>query len=87
MDTTTQILENLHRLPEKFEENYKAGAWNVACDCYEMAIMVSTFVHMDKEPRNKMISGFDQRKVQDAFKRAGRWVENADRKADKRQAV
>ncbi len=73
MDTLTQILNNLHKLPEKFCQHCEEEQWCAACADYEYAVIISRFIQMDQEPRTKLLSQFDVDAVQQAFRRAGRW--------------
>ena len=73
MQTVTQILEHLQKLPEEFEEQYTAGEYARAASTHEYAARVSSFIEMDKDARDALMERFDQMQVEDAYQRVGRW--------------
>lgn len=84
-----QILEKLDKLPGKFDADCAAGKWCMAAWDYENALLVSSFVQMDDVARDRLLSRFDQAKVEEAYKAAG-WYEekkDADRERDYKKAV
>lgn len=85
----TEILDELYRLPEKFEEARTAGRWCAAAKTYEKAVIVSRFIQMDAPERDKLLNRFDEDAVEQAYKNAG-WYEeeaNADRSWNRKEAV
>jgi hypothetical protein len=86
MYTITEILEHLSVLPDEFAEHYAAGKYAWAAMDYEHAVLVSKFIRMDEEARNKLLEQFNQDEVEKCFKESGRW-EDADRAADGKTAV
>lgn len=76
-------------MPEKFEEARAAGRWCEAAGAYEKAVVVSRFIGMDAEARDKLLNRFDSDEVKQVFKDAGRYEEvtDADRGADRKQVV
>lgn len=76
-------------MPEKFEEARTAGRWCEAASAYEKAVVISRFIGMDVEARDKLLNRFDPDAVKQVFKDAGRYEEvaDADRGADRKQAV
>lgn len=87
--TLPEILTKLYQLPEKFERDYSAGKWRLAAMDYENALLMSRFIHMDDEPRDRLLNRFNPKKVQDAFKAAGWYEEREDVKriGDRKEAV
>lgn len=85
----TGILTKLYQLPEKFEEARAAGRWCEAAGAYEKAVVVSRFIGMDAEARDKLLNRFDSDEVKRVYKNAGRYEEvaDADRGADRKQVV
>lgn len=73
MQTVTQILEHLQKLPEEFAEQYAAGEYARAASTHEYAARVSSFIEMDKDARDALMVRFDQVQVEDAYQRVGRW--------------
>ena len=56
---------------------------------YEKAVVVSRFIQMDEEARDKLLSRFDDTKVEEVYKKSG-WYEegaHADRSANRKKAV
>lgn len=89
MLTLNEIMSELYRLPDVFEEKYRESKWCAACITYETAVIVSRFIEMDKTARDKLLNRFNQEAVEQAYKAAG-WYEeerNADREADRKEAV
>lgn len=84
-----EIVTKLYQLPRKFEEAQTAGRWCEAASAYEKAVVISRFVGMDVEARDKLLNRFDPDAVKQVFKDAGRYEEvaDADRGADRKQAV
>lgn len=76
-------------MPKKFEEARNAGRWGEAASVYEKAVVISRFIGMDEEARDKLLNRFDADEVKQVFKDAGRYEEvaDADRSADRKQAV
>lgn len=76
-------------MPEKFEEARAAGRWCEAAGAYEKAVVVSRFVGLDVEARDKLLNRFDSDEVTQVYKNAGRYEEvaDADRGADRKQVV
>ena len=66
-----QILVRLNNTPDLFEQKYKGKKYCEAAMCYEDALLVSRFVEMDTEARDKLMKRFDPDKVLDAFQKAG----------------
>lgn len=66
-----QILERLNSTPDLFQKKYQEGKWCEAAMIYEDALLVSRFVEMDTEARDKLMKRFDPDKVLDAFQKAG----------------
>lgn len=89
MLNNTQILENLNRLPEQFEQACKDGKWCVAAIAYENALLVSRFVRLDDVARDRLLVRFDPTQVETAYKAAGWYKEeqNADREGNRKKAV
>lgn len=87
MQTVTKILEHLQQLPDSFREHFTQERWSAAAMDYEHALVVSRFIRMDEEARLKLIEQFDTEQVQEAYKKAGRWKEDADGKGDREEAV
>lgn len=85
----TEILTNLYQLPQKFAEERAEGKWHAAAQTYELAVMISWFIQMDAEERDKLLSRFDDAEVEEVYKKAGRYEEeaHADRRADRKKAV
>ncbi|MCI5874466.1 MAG: hypothetical protein PUJ55_10840 [Clostridiales bacterium] len=56
---------------------------------YEKAVIVSRFIQMDTEARDKLLSRFNDAEVEQVYKNAGRYEEgaHADRAADRKKAV
>ena len=73
MQTVTQILEHLQKLPEEFAEQYAAGEYARAASTHEYAARVSSFIEMDKDARDALMARFNQVQVEDAYQRVGRW--------------
>ena len=55
MQTVTQILEHLQKLPEEFAEQYAAGEYARAASTHEYAARVSSFIEMDKDARDALM--------------------------------
>lgn len=79
MQTVTQILEHLQKLPEEFTEQYAAGEYARAAMTHEYAARVSSFIEMDKDARDALMARFNQEQVEEAYQRVGRW-RDAERK-------
>ena len=56
MQTVTQILEHLQKLPEEFAEQYAAGEYARAASTHEYAARVSSFIEMDKDARDALMA-------------------------------
>ena len=85
----TGILTKLYQLPEKFALECEAEHWCAAAMAYEMAVLVSRFIEMDRDSREKLLNQFQPEVVEQVYKNAG-WYEevsDADRKADRKEAV
>lgn len=85
----TEILTNLYQLPQKFEVERNAGRWHAAAMSYEKAVMVSRFIEMDAEARDKLLSRFNDAEVEEVYKKAG-WYEegaHAGRIGNRKKAV
>lgn len=76
-------------MPQKFEEARNAGRWCEAAGAYEKAVVISRFIGMDAEARDKLLDRFDAEEVKQVYKDAGRYEEvaDADRGTDRKQAV
>lgn len=84
-----EILTKLYQLPEKFKRECEAEHWCAAAMAYEMAVMVSRFIELDREPRERLLNQFQPEVVECVYKNAG-WYEeenDAERKADRKEAV
>lgn len=89
MKNIIEILNSLSRLPEEFEKDCREGKWCRAALDYEKAVVVSKFIQMDEEARDKLLDRFEQELVIKAYKAAG-WYEeetNVERSADRKEAV
>ena len=70
---------------------YTIGEWCAAAYVYEKVVVVSGFIQMDQEARDKLLSSFDVSEVEEAYKKAG-WYEggnmkDVDRRGDREKAV
>lgn len=89
MLTVVQILTRLYELPEEFDKQYEKGEWCAASMTYETALLVSGFIELDTDARDKLMDRFDKSKVINAFRCAGWYREDidADRRTDRKKAV
>ncbi len=89
MLNTTEILTKLYRLPELFREQSVSGEWKAAAMTYEKAVDVSTFIEMDGAARDKLLEHFDADTVENVYRKAGWYKEeaDADRTGDRKKAV
>lgn len=84
-----EILNKLHQLPDKFEQDCAEKKWHAAAMDYENAVVVSRFIEMDYEAREKLLNRFQTEVVEEVYKKAG-WYEegtHADRIRNRKEAV
>lgn len=71
MKNVNQILDDLYKLPDEFQQHVEAGEWRRACDCYRMAVWVSEFIQMDPDAWEKLKDRFPEELVDRAYREAG----------------
>lgn len=89
MKNITEILNELNQLPEEFKTACGEEKWCRAAMVYEKAVIVSGFIQMDDEARDRLLNRFDQELVLKAYKAAGWYKEetNAEYHGDRKKAV
>lgn len=78
MKSIAEILSELNSLPEEFQKDCEAGKWCKAALQYEKAVVVSSFIEMEEEKRDRLLSRFEQGLVIKAFRAAGWYKEKKD---------
>lgn len=70
MLTLPEILEWLNEAPDRFMRHYHAGEYGKAAYDHESAINTMNHIELDAEPRERIMSRFDEEKVKEVYKEA-----------------
>lgn len=68
MITINEIVTRLNGKPDEFKKHMNAGEYAAAKWCYIKTAVVAGFIELDDERRDKLMSRFDEKDVDKAFR-------------------
>lgn len=71
MLTVTEVVEKIFKQPNRFEQEMAAGNYCKAKWTYINTVFVAGFIEMDREALDRLLEMFNEKKVKEAFRKAG----------------